>query len=65
MLFWLKSFFSNRAYHIRAFEEVLVVSVVSIVPLGLLPFIASIGETVDTDVTNLINKSRQHRTGMP
>ena len=41
MLFWLTRFFSSRAYHVRAFEEVFVVSVVSIVPLGLLPFIAS------------------------
>jgi len=41
MWFWLTRFFSSRAHHVHAFEEVFVVSVVSIVPLGLLPFIAS------------------------
>jgi hypothetical protein len=42
MWFWLTLFFSNREYHRRAFEEVFVVAVVSIVPLLLLPFIASL-----------------------
>jgi hypothetical protein len=48
MWFWLGLFFSNREYHRRAFEEVLVVSVVSIVPLLLLPFIASIKSSAET-----------------
>lgn len=42
MLFWLRRFFSNAAYHKQAFEEVLIVSVVSIFPLLLLPFIAGL-----------------------
>jgi len=42
MLFWLTRFFSSRAYHVRAFEEVFVVSVFSIAPIGLLPFITSL-----------------------
>jgi hypothetical protein len=56
MLFWLIRFFSNRAYHVRAFEEVFVVSVVSIVPLGLLPFIESlrIGAQAPFDLENTI-----------
>jgi hypothetical protein len=56
MWFWLTHFFSNRAYHTRAFEEVFVVSVVSIVPLGLLPFIASIklGAETPFDLENTI-----------
>jgi hypothetical protein len=41
MLFWLRQFFSNRGFHRKAFEEVLVVAIVSIFPLVLLPFIAS------------------------
>ena len=46
--FWLRLFFSNREYHKRAFEEVFVVSVVSIVPLVLLPFISSIKASAET-----------------
>lgn len=42
MLFWLKQFFSNRAFHIRALEEVLFVAIVSIIPLLILPFVASV-----------------------
>jgi hypothetical protein len=41
MLFWIKQFFSTREFHKRAFEEVLVVSIVSIFPLLLLPFLGS------------------------
>jgi hypothetical protein len=47
MLFWLKNFFSNREFHVRAFEEVFVVSVVSICPLVALPFLASLKSTAD------------------
>lgn len=48
MRFWLGLFFSNRECHKRAFEEVFVVSVVSIAPLLLLPFIASVRSGADT-----------------
>jgi hypothetical protein len=41
MFFWLKQFLSNREFHKRALEEVLVVSSVSIVPILLLPFLSS------------------------
>jgi hypothetical protein len=41
MGFWLTLFFSNRDFHKRAFEEVFVVTIVSIFPLFLLPFVAS------------------------
>jgi hypothetical protein len=56
MLFWLKNFFSNREFHIRAFEEVFVVSVVSICPLVVLPFLASVRSTADVpfDLLNTI-----------
>lgn len=46
--FWLRLFFSRFEYHRRAFGEVFVVAVVSIVPLLLLPFIASIRASADT-----------------
>jgi hypothetical protein len=56
MRFWLALFFSNREFHRRAFEEVFVVSVVSIVPLVLLTFIASARSSADTpfDLVNII-----------
>jgi hypothetical protein len=56
MWFWLTRFFSNRAYHVRAFEEVLVVSIVSIAPLALLPFIASMKASAETpfDLENTV-----------
>lgn len=47
-LFWLLLFFSNRAFHRRAFEEVFVVSAVSIFPLVLLPFIAAAKASAQT-----------------
>jgi len=47
MLFWIRQFFSNRDYHKRAFEEVLVVSLVSIFPLILLPFLGSAKASAD------------------
>jgi amino acid transporter len=40
MRFWLRLFFSNGAFHRRAFEEVFIITAVSVVPLLLLPFIA-------------------------
>ena len=48
MWFWLKQFFSNRGFHLRAFEEVFVVAVVSIFPLMLLPFISSAKSPAET-----------------
>jgi hypothetical protein len=42
MWLWISLFFSNRDFHRRAFEEVLVVTIFSIFPLLLLPFVASI-----------------------
>lgn len=56
MRFWLTLFFSNREFHKRAFEEVFVVIVVSIFPLLLLPFIASIRLSAETpfDFTSTI-----------
>ena len=48
MRFWIALFFSNRDFHRRAFEEVLVVTIVSIFPLLLLPFVASIKVSADT-----------------
>jgi hypothetical protein len=56
MQFWLTLFFSNREYHKRACAEVFVVSVVSIFPLFLLPFIASMksGPDVPFDLANTI-----------
>lgn len=46
--FWLRQFFSRFEYHKRAFAEVFVVSVVSIVPLLLLPFITSVKASAET-----------------
>lgn len=48
MSFWIGLFFSNIAFHKRAFEEVFVVAAVSIFPLVVLPFIASAKSTADT-----------------
>jgi hypothetical protein len=42
MLFWLNQFFSNRAFHFRALEEVIFIAIVSIIPLLILPFVASV-----------------------
>ena len=47
-MFWIKRFFSSSEFHRRAFEEVLVVSVVSIFPLVVLPFIASMKAPAET-----------------
>jgi hypothetical protein len=48
MRFWIGLFFSNGEFHRRAFEEVLVVAVVSIFPLLILPFIASAKSAAET-----------------
>ncbi len=48
MRFWFNLFFSSREFHKRAFEEVFIVSIVSIVPLMLLPFIASAKSSAET-----------------
>lgn len=48
MRFWIGLFFSNGEFHKRAFEEVLVVILVSIFPLLLLPFVASIKLPAET-----------------
>jgi hypothetical protein len=42
MWFWIKQFFSNRAFHIRAAEEVVFVAIVSILPLLVLPVLSSV-----------------------
>lgn len=56
MRFWLTFFFSNRGFHKRAFEEVFVVTIVSILPLILLPFVASAKLSAETpfDLTTTI-----------
>lgn len=56
MRFWIALFFSNREFHRRAFEEVFVVTIVSIFPLLLLPFVASIKVSAETpfDFTNTV-----------
>lgn len=48
MRFWIKLFFSNGGYHRRAFDELLVITAVSVVPLLLLPFIASAKASAET-----------------
>jgi hypothetical protein len=48
MLFWIKQFFSNRAFHIRAAEEVVFVAIVSILPLLVLPVLSSVKAPPDT-----------------
>jgi hypothetical protein len=48
MRLWITLFFSNRDFHRRAFEEVFVVTLVSIFPLLLLPFVASIKLSAET-----------------
>lgn len=40
-MFWISQFFSSWEFHKKALAEVFIVSVVSIFPLVLLPFIAS------------------------
>jgi hypothetical protein len=47
MWFWIKQFFSHRAFHIKAAEEALFVSIVSLIPLLLLPFITSLKAPAD------------------
>jgi hypothetical protein len=47
MRFWLSQFVSNRAFHLRAVEEVLFIAIVSIVPLLILPFVASVKAQAD------------------
>jgi hypothetical protein len=55
MRFWIALFFSNWDFHRRAFEEVFVVTIVSIFPLLLLPFVASIkASDASFDFTNTI-----------
>ncbi len=51
MRFWIGLFFSNKEFHRRAFEEVFVVTIVSIFPLLLLPFVASLKVAADTPFT--------------
>ena len=48
MRFWLTLFFSNRDFHRRAFDEVLVVILVSVFPLLLLPFVTSLKHPPET-----------------
>jgi hypothetical protein len=47
MRFWIRLFFSNSGYHRRAFDEVFIITAVSVVPLLLLPFIASAKATAE------------------
>jgi len=48
MWFWIKQFFSHRAFHIKAAEEVAFVAIVSVLPLLVLPFLASAKAPADT-----------------
>jgi hypothetical protein len=56
MRFWLRLFFSKREFHRRAFEEVFIVTICSIFPLMLLPFVASAKLSAEApfDLTNTI-----------
>jgi hypothetical protein len=48
MRFWIRLFFSNSGYHRHAFDELFVITAVSVVPLLLLPFIASAKASPET-----------------
>jgi hypothetical protein len=47
MWFWIKQFAFAGAFHRRALEEVIFVGVVSVIPLLILPFLASVKAPAD------------------
>lgn len=53
MLFWMKHFFSNWGSHKEAAEEVALVSVISLVPLLLLPLIEHLRSNLGVQITVL------------